>query len=71
MVSWRHDCEARFANNFGTKIGVFMGAEFSWEQCIHEDLPVPHGVSVDLELPDPPFIVITAFSGSPGLPQSL
>ena len=33
-----------------------MGAEFS---------------SVDLELPDPPFIVITAFPSSPGLPESL
>ncbi|MXQ90033.1 hypothetical protein E5288_WYG013998 [Bos mutus] len=55
----------------GYKVKQDAVVTFSWEQSFHEHLPVPHGVSVDLEVPDPPFIVITAFPGSPGLPQSL
>ena len=33
LVSWRHDCEASFASNFNTDIGVFVGAEFFTKTC--------------------------------------
>ena len=65
LVSWRHDCEASFASNFNTDIGVFVGAEFS------RRLAITYRVSVDLDLPDLPFIVIAAFPGAPGLPEAM